>query len=441
MSSDSKTPYDMEAECAALGACMISEVASLDVAAVVRRCDFFVEAHRLIFGGIERILADGGRVDMVTVASELRASGQLERVGGCGYLSTLIDGVPSAANARQYAERVKECSVLREVRSICYEMYGRAGAGGDARGVLDEIQRRLLAVSFDRVSGGKAEPIGETMRAVYEGLDSESSLIRVTLGIPAVDRLVFLSGGNLVVIGARPSVGKTSLALQMVLHNARRGVPCVLFSLEMSKVEVARRFLSMCTGLSVFRMRGDSMGELDAVRLARAASAFDKWPVYIDDCAALGLFELHVRARRLLLEHGVGLFVVDYLQLLDVGRHENRAQALAEATRSLKCLARELGVPVVVLSQLNRGAGDDVPRLHHLRDSGAIEADADVCLLLHRRELGRAASRIIIAKQRNGPTADLVSMFDRHRGMFFCEGQPEFEEIEAADERDSGGRR
>lgn len=428
-----RIPYDIDAERSTLGACLLTEASCFEAASIVKPVDFYIDAHRAIFEAVIELSQTARKADMVTVAVELKKADRLETSGGAAYLAELIDAVASAVNVGQYATRVRECAVLREIMDVSRSIHAKANNNGDAREILNEMQQRLIRMEFCR-NDSEPELVSKTMRRIYADLDNPDTATSLTFGIPEVDdKILGMEPGNLIVIGARPSIGKTSLALQVLLHNARSGIACGLFSLEMNRNEIARRLLSMESGISMYQMRSGRVREEDATKSVDAAACFDHYPIVIDDSTSLGAFDLHVRARQMKLRYGLELIAIDYLQLMDVARTENRAQALGDVTRMIKGLARELNVPVLLLSQLNRDVRDDAPKLHNLRDSGAIEADADVCILLHRKKLGLAKASIIIAKQRNGPTGEFDAMFDSGRGMFIGKGQDDYEILEAKD--------
>src|SRR3990167_8968796 len=348
-------PFDLDAEQCTLGSCMISENASFDSASLLTENDFYLAAHQQIFGAIYDLLNRAQPLDIVTVSGSLTHRGQLESSGGAFYLSTLIDAVPSAVNARQYADRVKECSILRRVKRVGSDMYHKATDSADGRELLNEYQAELLNMSFERDSS-QPELVAKTAHTMFSEMDRyDDAESRVGFGIPKLDEMIAgLQEGHLVIVAARTSIGKTWLALQAMLHNARQGIPCGMFSLEMSKIEITRRLVGLLSGVNAHRIRQGNITDEQALIVAEAAGKFAGIPIVVDDPPSLNVFDLHVKARRMKAQHRIGMLTVDHLGLMAVPKNDNRAQAIGDVTRIVKGLARELKVPVLLLHQLNR---------------------------------------------------------------------------------------
>jgi replicative DNA helicase len=423
-------PHSVEAEQAVLGGLMLDGNAWDAVADIVTAADFYRRDHRLIFEAIAEVAENRGSCDAVTVSEHLERKGRLEEAGGLAYLGTIARDTPSAANVRAYAEIIRERSILRQLVAVGGEI---AAAATDSRGrpateLVDEAERRVFEIA-ERGGRGRSGivSIRDVLPQTIDRLDllhqSPGEIRGVPTGFTQLDRKTTgLQPGDLVVIAGRPSMGKTTLALNIAENAAiAKNVPSVIFSMEMSAEQLSLRLISSLGRVSQTHMRTGNCADEDWSRIQAAVSQLSGVPLYVDETPALTPTELRARARRLKREKDLGLIVVDYLQLMQVsGTKENRATEISEISRSLKALAKELHVPVVALSQLNRAVEqrtDKKPVMSDLRESGAIEQDSDLILLIYREEVydpattRRGVADIIIAKQRNGPVGEIQLTF------------------------------
>lgn len=431
-------PQDIAAEQGALGGMLLSKDAIADVVEVVRAGDFYRPAHQTIYEAILDLYGRGEPADAVTVSAELTRTGQLAKVGGAPYLHTLIASVPTAANAGYYAEIVRERAILRRLveagTRIVQLAYGAAGGqGGDLPDVVDRAQAAVYEVTESRTSED-CLPLEKLLPATFEELESidgrDGTLTGVPTGFADLDALTHgLHPGQLVIVAARPGIGKSTLGLDLARSaSIRHGLTSVIFSLEMSRSEITMRLLSAEARVPLQHMRTGHMGDEDWQRLARRMGEVAEAPLFIDDSPNLSMMEIRAKARRLKQRHDLRLVVVDYMQLMQSPRRvENRQQEVSEISRAMKLLAKELDVPVIAISQLNRGPEqrqDKKPLLSDLRESGSLEQDADVVILLYRedafeRESPRAGEAdLIVAKHRNGPTATVAVAFQGHYSRF-----------------------
>jgi replicative DNA helicase len=435
---DRTPPQDILAEQCVLGGMLLSKDAIADVVEVLRPTDFYRPVHQTIYDAIIDLYGKGEPADPVTVAAELTRAGSLERTGGGPYLHTLIESVPTAANAGYYAEIVRERAILRRLvdagTKVVQLGYGAAGgAGGDVDEVVDRAQAAVYEVVERRTSEDYV-PIAETMMSTLAELEAiqghKGGLSGVPTGFRDLDALTNgLHPGQLVVIAGRPGLGKSTLGMDFMRSaSVKHGQASVLFSLEMGKSEITMRLLSAESRVQLQSMRNGQMSDNDWNKVARRMGEVAGAPLFIDDSPNLTMMEIRAKSRRLKQRHDLKLVVVDYLQLMTSPRRvESRQQEVAEMSRSLKLLAKELNVPVIAISQLNRGAeqrADTRPQLSDLRESGAIEQDADIVILLHRedfydKESPRAGEAdLIVAKNRNGPTMDLPVSSSLHYSCF-----------------------
>lgn len=427
--TDRLPPQNLEAEQSVLGAMLLDKEAIVKAAEILRPEDFYREAHRLIYGCVLSLFERGEAADLVTVCEELRRQGALEQVGGISYITTLANLVPTAANVEYYARIVEEKSLLRHLIRISGDVISRCYEGQEeVATLLDDAERRLTELSLRRSSQGFV-PLKEVLMATLDRLMQMAESGQST-GIPSgysdVDHYTAgLQPSDLLIIAARPSVGKTTFALNVARHVAVRSkLPVAVFSLEMSREQIAMRLLSAESGVDQQKIRRGDLEEQEWQALSRGLARLGQAPIYIDDTSSLSVLELRTKMRRLRTEVGAGLMIVDYLQLLrTAGRMENRQQEISEISRHLKGLARELRIPVIALSQLSRAVEqrqDRRPVLSDLRESGALEQDADVVMFLYTNaEMERENQiEIIIAKQRHGPVGSVRMYFDRATGLF-----------------------
>lgn len=438
MSIDRLPPQSVDAERSVLGALLIDRDAVIEVAEVLRPEDFYRSDHGAIYAAVLQLYERREPVDLITVSEVLEREGELERVGGSAYLTSLINLTPTAVNAVYYARIVERKGVLRNLIGAAGRI---AGIGyedsADLDDSIDRAEQALFSVSQKRVASG-FEPLRSLLHSAYDRLDylhqhrGEVSGIRT--GFADLDALTTgLQKSDLIILAARPSIGKTSLALNFAEHAAvREGRTVGLFSLEMSKEQLVLRLLSSVANIDSQRLRTGFLEELDFARLAPAMNALAESSIFIDDTPNISTMELRTKARRLQAESGLDLILVDYLQLMQstvVSRDANRVQEVSEISRGLKALARELEVPVIALSQLSRQAEQREsrePRLSDLRESGSIEQDADLVMFLWReRERGpddqNAEGEVVnlkLAKHRNGPTGETKLWFRTRQTRF-----------------------
>ncbi len=428
-------PQDLAAEQCVLGGMLLSKDAIADVVEVLRPQDFYQPAHQTVYDVVLDLYGRGEPADPVTVSAELTRRGEITRVGGAPYLHTLISSVPTAANAAYYARIVRDRAVLRrlvEAGTKIVQM-GYGADGSEADDVVDRAQAEVYSVTERRASEDYL-PLAEIMHGTLEEIEAISSRGGAMVGVPTgfadLDGLTNgLHGGQLIVVAARPAAGKSTLGLDWCrAASIRHRLSSVIFSLEMGRNEITMRLLSAEARVALHHMRSGTMSDDDWTRLARTMTNVSEAPLFIDDSPNMSMMEIRAKCRRLKQRHDLRLVVVDYLQLMTSGKRvESRQQEVAEFSRSLKLLAKELDVPVVAISQLNRGPEqrtDKRPQLSDLRESGAIEQDADIVILLHRedlyeRESPRAGEAdLIVAKNRNGPTANVVVAFQGHYARF-----------------------
>ena len=414
---------------AVLGGILLDKEALPKALEILNPDDFYKESHRMIFQGLVELFDRNEPPDIVTLSHVLRTRNQLEAVGGMEYLTLVADQVPSSANIAYYARIVREKAVLRrlirkgtEIVEECYRDQI------DLEDFLDEVERGIFQIAEDRVRKSFF-PMKDIVKASFETIEKLYERKALITGVPSgfVDLDTLTAGfqaSDLIVVAARPSMGKTALCLDIARHAAVvADIPVALFSLEMSKEQIAIRLLCAEAKVDGSKLRRGFLKESDWPKLTTAAGVLSESPIFVDDTPDLSVLELRAKARRLKAEKNVGLVILDYLQLMR-GRHgvERREQEISEISRSLKALAKELNVPVIALSQLNRRVeerGDKMPQLSDLRESGAIEQDADVILFIYRDEVynrnpdnpKKGTAEIIVGKQRNGPTGRVTLAF------------------------------
>jgi len=415
-------PQNLEAEVSVLGGVLLDNEALNRVLEVMKEGDFYRESHRKIFSAILDLYEKSEPVDLITLTEALKKRDALESVGGVEYLNSLVNSVPTAANISYYAKIVKEKAILRKLINRSTDIISQVyGVSGDVDDFLDQAERSIFEISEDRVrpSFYSLKDIIKSSFKTIERLYEKRQLITgVPTGFTKLDELTSgLQPSDLIIVAGRPSMGKTALALDIAAHAAvEGGIPSAIFSLEMAKEQLALRMLCSEAKVDAHRLRGGFLSESDWPKLTRAAGSLSEAPIFIDDTPGLSALEMRAKSRRMKAEHNLGLVVVDYLQLMR-GRADSdtREQEISDISRSLKALAKELTVPVIAISQLNRRVeerGDKRPQLSDLRESGAIEQDADVIIFLYRDEVynrsednpNKGKAEIIIGKQRNGPT-------------------------------------
>ncbi|RJE47378.1 MULTISPECIES: replicative DNA helicase [unclassified Dehalobacter] len=412
-------PHNLEAEQAVLGALMLDPQKGSTVFEILRPEDFYRDNHKNIYLIIRDIFEKGDPVDLVTVAENLRQSGRLESIGGIGTISQIAGSVPSAANVEHYARIVAEKALLRQlIRIAGYIEEKGYEAGEEALSLLEEAERLIVEIS-QRQSKEGFVTIRSILLKTFDKIEylysNKGNLTGVPTHFRELDRITSgWQASDLVIIAARPSMGKTALVLNMAQNAAVKSkVPVALFSLEMSKEQLVQRILCSEAMVDQQRVRTGELLDSDWPKLTQAVGPLSEAPIFIDDTVGISLAELRSKARRLKMEQGLGLIIIDYLQLMTVGKKvESRQQEVAQISRGLKGVARELSVPVIALSQLNRGVEqrqDKRPLMSDLLESGSIEADADLISFIYRDEYYHSDSEkkgiaeIIIAKHRNGP--------------------------------------
>jgi replicative DNA helicase len=427
-------PHNLEAEKSVLGAVLIQNEAFNYASEILQARDFFRDAHRRIFEKMERLSERSDAIDLVTLKEELIRAGELEEVGGPAYLASLIDGVPRSTNVEYYARIVKEKSTLRALITVTAQISARAyGADDDPNTILDEAEQAIFSIAEDRVREGfvsMRDIVGESLPKIEQLFEHKRLVTGVETGFSDLDQMTRgFQPGDLVIVAARPSMGKTSLVLNIAEQASIRGTTVGFFSLEMSREQLFIRLLTSVARIDSHRLMTGTVGQRDYQQLSHAIGVLSDARLFIDDSPGVGVLEMRAKARRLAAEHGLGLLVIDYLQLMTGrGRFENRTLELAAISRGLKGLAKELGVPVVALSQLSRAPearSDHRPLLSDLRESGALEQDADVVLMLYRADMypdaqpdDEGKAELIVAKQRNGPTGTVHLAFLKQHTRF-----------------------
>jgi len=429
-------PHNLEAERSVLGAILVHNEAFNTAAQVIDGRDFYRDAHRRIFDRMVALSERGEAIDFITLKEELSRGGELEEVGGPAYVASLVDGVPRATNVEYYARIVKEKATLRNLIYAANKILTNAyEADQESDLILDEAESSIFAVADDRLKAGFV-PMRDLVAESFPKIEQLFEHKRLVTGVPTgfidLDEMTRgLQGGDLVIIAARPSMGKTSLVLNVAQHVAVQPEHSVgFFSLEMSKESLFIRLLTSEAQIDSHRLMSGHIAERDYSRISQALETLSGMRLFIDDTANIGVLEMRAKSRRLQAEHGLTLIVVDYIQLMSArGRFENRTLELASISRSLKGLAKELNVPIVVLSQLSRAPesrSDHRPQLSDLRESGALEQDADLVILIYRDDVynrdpnnpDAGTAELIVAKQRNGPTGIVRLAFLREQTRF-----------------------
>lgn len=432
--ADRVPPQNIEAEQSLLGAVLLDREAAIRCQEMLQPEDFYREAHRRIFAAVVKLTAANEAVDVITVGEELQRTGLLDAAGGLSYLSDLTASVPAIANAPHYAQIVADKSLLRQVIRVAAEISEAVYLGEDeAAALIDQAENRIFQIAEIRRTGAPFKPLKDVLMQAFANLERlyehKGDVIGVTTGLGELDKLTTgFHPSELIILAARPSQGKTTLALNMAIAAAHRAASVGFFSLEMAADQLALRLLGCESAVPFDRLRSGFLTDQDWPHISRALGELSEMKLYIDDTPGIGIMELRARARRMKAECHIDLLVVDYLQLMHThGRHESRQQEIAEISRSLKALARELEVPVLALSQLSRAVETREsrrPQLSDLRESGAIEQDADVVMFIYQDpKLAEDPSRryemeLIVSKQRNGPTGPIPVIFRRDIGRF-----------------------
>jgi replicative DNA helicase len=444
---DKIPPQSLEAEMSFLGSVLIDRDALLKVADLVKPEDFYKIAHSKIYETVLELYDKSEPIDLLTMSNRLEEIGQLENIGGRSYLAELTNSVPTASNVLQYAHIVHRKATRRRLLTAASEIsrLSYQEEMEDIENILDQAQQHLFGVSQIYFKQGFS-PIRGVLADAFDRIDelhrNQGQLRGIPTGFSALDNvLAGLQKSDLIIVAARPSVGKTTLVMDMVRHaGVKHKIPVGVFSLEMSKEQLVDKMLCAEANVDLWKMRTGKLSERpeddDFPRIGHAIGTLSESPIFIDDSASINIMQIRTKARRLQAEHGLGLIVVDYLQLMESsgkGDSDNRVQEVAAITRGLKGIARELNVPVIALSQLSRTAEQSkpaIPKLSHLRESGSIEQDADVVLFIYRKAADRQyrldeippderhVAEIHIAKHRNGPTGVVKLAFNENYVSF-----------------------
>ncbi len=429
-------PHNLEAERSVLGAILVHNDAFNLAAQTIDAPDFFRDAHRRIFDKMVALNERGHAIDFVTLKEELQRSGELDDVGGPAYITSLADGVPRATNVEYYARIVKEKATLRNLIFAANKILTNAyEADQEPDLILDEAESAIFSVAEDKLRSGFI-PMRDLVKESFPKIEQLFEQRRLVTGVPTgfvdLDEMTRgLQPSDLIIIAARPSMGKTSLVLNIAQYVAMQpNLTVGFFSLEMSKESLFIRLLTAEAQIDGHRLMSGAIGQKDYGRISHALETLSSMRMFIDDTPNLGVLEMRAKCRRLQAEHGLNLVILDYIQLMNSrGRFENRTLELAGISRSLKGLAKELNVPIVVLSQLSRAPearSDHRPQLSDLRESGALEQDADVVVLIYRDDVynrepnneNAGIAELILAKQRNGPTGVVKLAFLREQTRF-----------------------
>ncbi len=431
-----KVPGSPEAEAAVLGSMLLDRERVGDVIEVIDTDAFSLTEHRILYDAILSLYEKNSEIDLVLLRDELKKGKSLEAVGGVDYLVRVAESVPSSTNASYYANIVKEKAMLRELAHACGEILNEAcEEAGDVGEKLDIAEKRIFEVTEKKIQGSVV-PVKDLITEAFENIEARKGgdgVTGVTTGFEELNHMLCgLQKGEMIIVAGRPSMGKTSFAMNIIEHiGVDEGLPVVIFSLEMGKHQLVERFLCSRSGIDSQAVRKGMLSTDDMAKLTEAGGELFEKPIFIDDTPGLTPLMIRAKCRRLKSQHDIQAIFIDYMQLMSLGgRVESRQQEISTISRYLKSLARELDVPVVVLSQLNRGAEGREghrPRMSDLRESGSIEQDADVVILLHREDYyhrGEAeweetnTAEVIIAKQRNGPTGIVELIFDGRTTRF-----------------------
>ncbi len=436
ISLDKILPNNLEAERSILGAILLDDKSIFAVLETLKAEDFYLESHRRIFGKMTALTASSRAIDIITLKDELQRAEELESAGGPAYLASLTDGLPRAVNIEHYAQIVKEKATLRRLIQISNEIMMRSYQSEESAGeILGAVEKAIFELASRQFRGGfmAIDPLISIVYKQIEEVANRKTLVTgVETGFSELDKITAgFQPADLIIVAARPSLGKTSLCLNIAQHVAIKKQQVVgIFSLEMSKEQLVKRLLCAEAEIDAQKVNTGYLNKEDWSKLGRAAGALSQTRVFIDDSASISVTELRSKARRLKQEHGLDLMIVDYLQLMagSSQRVENRTQEISQISRGLKAVAKELHIPVVAISQLSRAVearrGDHRPQLSDLRESGSIEQDADVVIFIYREEIhnpteeNAGLAELIIGKQRNGPTGSFQLAFLRQYTKF-----------------------
>ncbi|HEY5601108.1 MAG TPA: replicative DNA helicase [Patescibacteria group bacterium] len=422
-------PQNVEAEQSVLGALLIDKDAIISIAEILKAEHFYKDSHAEIFRSCLILFEKREPIDLITLTNELKKNGTLEKVGGSAYLAQLASFVPTAANITHYAKIVKDDATKRELISAASKISELSfDESNEVKDLLDQTEQAVFSISQSNLAQNFI-PIRDTLAESFDRIDelhkNSGSLRGIATGFRDLDnKLAGMQDSNLLILASRPGVGKTTLALNIAMHSAvYEKVPCGIFSLEMSKEELVDRLLVAQADVDAWRLKTGNLDDLDFDRLQEAMGELADAPLYIDDTPGINILEMRTKARRLQIEKGLRFLVVDYLQLIHGRNLENRVQEVSEISQSLKNLARELKIPVLACAQLSRAVesrGTKQPVLADLRESGAIEQDADVVMFLYREDSeAHEQVKLSISKHRNGPLGDVDLLFRGDRVRFY----------------------
>lgn len=431
--TDKSLPQNIDAEQSVIGALFLDQGSIAKVARFLRAEDFYMESHRKIYEAILILEENGHPVDLITVVNHLRDTGILDRIGGAAYVASLASMLPTAANVEYHAHIVEEKALLRNLIQIATRIASLGYEGEDVEQLINQSEKMILELTSRRASSAftaMKELVMQVLKYIEDRYQNKGAILGVSSGFKDIDNLCCgLQPGDLIIVAGRPAMGKTSFGLTIAHHVAlNQRLPVAVFSLEMSKEQLVQRVLCSEAQVDQQKVRKGLLDENDWAQLTKAASLLARTPLYIDDSALLSVRQVRAKAKRLQLEKGLSLIVIDYLQLMQSSlRVENRQQEISEISRSLKSLAKDLQVPVVALAQLSRQVEqrqDKRPIMSDLRDSGSIEQDADIVMFIYRDEYykpdtdKKGITEIIIAKQRNGPTGAVELAFVKEYTRF-----------------------
>jgi replicative DNA helicase len=436
ISLEKSLPNNLEAERSILGAILLDDKALFTVFETLKSQDFYLDGHRKIFERMLDLMNNSRPIDLVTLKEELQRANELENVGGAAYLVSLTDGLPRAINIEYYAQIVKEKSTLRRLIQISNETMSLSYQSEEpAEEILQHIEKAIFDIAGQHFHTGFSSitpVVSDVFKQIEELSNRKTPVTGLETGFADLDQMTSgLHPSELIIVAARPSLGKTSLCLNIAEHVAIRKHRTVgIFSLEMSKEQLVKRLLCSEARIDAHRINTGYLNKEDWHRLSRASGDLSETKIFIDDTATITVPELRSKSRRLSLEHGLDLIIVDYLQLMSGSSHryENRTQEISQISRGLKAIAKELTLPVIAVSQLSRAVearrGDHRPQLSDLRESGSIEQDADVVMFIYREDMvnpteeNEGLAELIVSKQRNGPTGSIKLAFSKQFTKF-----------------------
>ncbi len=426
-------PQNIDAEISVLGALLLDKDAIIKISDILTPEDFYKDAHGLIYRASINLFEHREPIDVITLTNKLEELKLLDKIGGGSYIATLASSVPSAANIVHYAKIVSEKAILRRLIQASNEINTIAlNEEEEIPVVLDKAEQAIFQVSQKHLKGNFVQ-IKEVLIGSFERLDELSKNKDSVRGVPSgfkdLDSLLAgLQPSDLVIVAGRPSMGKSSFALNIAQHAAiREGIPAAVFSLEMSKEQLVDRVLCSEANIDFWKLRNASLSDHDFAKIGETMAKISEAPLYFDDSAGINVLEMRTKARRLQAEHGLGLIVIDYMQLIQGNSKNSRVEEVSDISRSLKGLARELNVPVIALSQLSRAVENrpsKIPQLSDLRESGSIEQDADVVMFIYREDYyesdteNKNIASILVRKHRNGPIGQIDLFFKQEQMLF-----------------------